>query len=91
MWRGPRWLFAIVRADDLPQPLQRRVAIGSAPTIGCVAIASKGIVSPSGDDKGAFWGTTGGLYVNKSKIACYIMDVKNREMRVAGGGRQETM
>ena len=31
------------------------------------------------------------LCINKSKIACYIMDVKNREMRVAGGGRQETM
>ena len=26
---------AVVRADDLPQPLRRRVAIGSAPTVGC--------------------------------------------------------
>ena len=28
------WVFVVVRADDLPQPLRRRVAKGSAPTCG---------------------------------------------------------
>ena len=31
---GCSWLAAVVRADDLPQPLRRRVAKGSAPTVG---------------------------------------------------------
>ena len=30
---GRRWVFVVVRADDLPQPLRRRVAKGSAPTV----------------------------------------------------------
>ena len=34
-WMSACRLFVIVRADDLPQPLRRRVAIGSAPTAGC--------------------------------------------------------
>ena len=31
---GCSLLAAVVQADDLPQPLRRRVAIGSAPTVG---------------------------------------------------------
>ena len=33
---GTRWVLVVVRADDLPQPLRRRVAKGSAPTVGGV-------------------------------------------------------
>ena len=78
-------MFAIVRADDLPQPFQRRVAIGSAPPVGCVTITSKGIVSPSGDDRGGLSGDDRGLYVNKSKIAVYMV-VMDRGER--GGHRR---
>ena len=81
MWRGPRWLFAIVRADT-----------GVCPYRWVCHNSLEGYRVPLGGRQGGLsGGRQGGLYVNKSKIACYIMDVKNREKRVAGGGRQETM